>query len=100
VGVEPDDDAYPPVAGAPTRGPAAPLRRPRLSAVAIPTYRALRTAQYLYVEYSTGEKQLYDVSADPNELHNIAATADPALVRTLATRLAALTRCSGASCRA
>ncbi len=96
---EPDDDANPPVSGAPTSGPAAPLRRPRLLAVFIPPYRALRTPQYLYVEYSTGAKQLYDLRADPDELHNLAATADPAVVRSLATRLAALSRCAGASCR-
>ncbi len=96
---EPDDDAHPPVAGAPTRGRAAPVRGPRLLAVGIPPYRALRTARYLYVEYNTGGRQLYDRKTDPDELHNIAATADPAVVRELATRLAALARCSGASCR-
>jgi arylsulfatase A-like enzyme len=99
AGTEPDDDANPPVSGAPTSGPAAPLRGPRLLAVGVPPYRALRTPQYLYVEYSTGSTQLYDVAADPDELHNLAATADPAVVRTLATRLAALARCAGASCR-
>jgi hypothetical protein len=60
---------------------------------------ALRTTQYLYVMYNTGETQLYDVLADPNELHNLAATANPAVVRTLAKRLAVLAQCSGASCR-
>ncbi len=90
---EPDDDANPPTAGAPARGPAAPLRVPRRQvAVAIPTYRALRTDRYLYVEYSTGEKQLYDRSTDPDELHNLAATADPPVLRPLAARLAALAR--------
>ncbi len=96
--IEPDDDAHPPVAGAPTRGPAAPVRTPAVLNVGIPPYRALRNARYLYVEYTTGGRQLYDLTTDPDELHNLAAT-DPALVRTLATRLAALVRCSGASCR-
>ncbi|GII46329.1 sulfatase [Planotetraspora silvatica] len=64
-----------------------------------PTYNALRTAQYAYVEYETGERQLYDLYADPNEMHNIAATADPQLVATLSARLAALHACSGETCR-
>lgn len=97
---EPDDDANPPTDGAPTTGPAAPLRVPRAQvAVGIPTYRALRTDRYLYVEYDTGEKQLYDLSTDPNELHNRAATADAALLGRLSTRLARLAGCAGASCR-
>ena len=32
---------------------------------AIPEYYSLRTARYSYVEYTTGEKELYDPSADP-----------------------------------
>ena len=35
---EPDDDAHPPVAGAPTSGAAAPVRTPRMLAVGIPPY--------------------------------------------------------------
>jgi len=99
---EPDDDTNPPTAGTPTQGAAAALRqaRRRLVAVSIPPYRALRTARYLYAEYSTGEKQLFDVVTDPFELHNLAATADPTLLATLSSRLAGLAACSGRSCRA
>ena len=99
---EPDDDTNPPTAGTPTQGAAAELRqaRRRLVAVSIPPYRALRTARYLYAEYSTGEKQLFDVVTDPFELHNLAATADPTLLATLSSRLAGLAACSGRSCRA
>ncbi len=97
---EPDDDADPPASGAPNTGAAAPLRVPRNTAVAIPTYRALRTDRYLYVEYDTGEKQLYDLRKDPDELRNIVTTASPALVHDLAARLDRLVHCSGASCRA
>ncbi|GII57202.1 sulfatase [Planotetraspora thailandica] len=64
-----------------------------------PTYNALRTQQYAYVEYATGERQLYDLYADPDEMHNIAAIADPVLINTLSERLAALHQCTGASCR-
>src|SRR5262249_54560166 len=66
-GVDPDNDANPPRAA----GAKKAKRAIRLQlGVAIPTYRALRTDRYLYAEYSTGEKQLYDIPKDPNELHS------------------------------
>lgn len=64
-----------------------------------PTYRALRTETHAYVEYATGERQLYDMISDPHQLTNLAATADPALIAGLSGRLAALHACSGAGCR-
>jgi arylsulfatase A-like enzyme len=67
--------------------------------IAIPSYQAVRTARYLYVEYPTGERQLFDVVNDPYELHNIVATAPPAVVHRLSQRLAALAICKGAGCR-
>jgi N-acetylglucosamine-6-sulfatase len=71
---------------------------------AIPNYSAIRTARYNYVEYGTGERELYDLEADPTELTNIYATASPALVSSLSSRLAALKGCAGSgtsatSCR-
>ncbi|MEV4115247.1 sulfatase [Nonomuraea sp. NPDC049695] len=65
----------------------------------VPNYRALRTDQYAYVEYGTGEKQLYDLHDDPYELRNLAASADPALLSDLEARLSAMAACSGATCR-
>ena len=38
----------------------------------IPEFYAVRTADWKYVEYSTGEKELYDLKNDPYELENIA----------------------------
>ncbi|NUR88366.1 MAG: sulfatase [Nonomuraea sp.] len=66
---------------------------------AVPAYTALRTDNYLYARYETGETQLYDVDKDPYELHNLAATADPALLARLQVRMQALHTCSGAQCR-
>jgi arylsulfatase A-like enzyme len=43
----------------------------------VPGYWGVRTRQYKYVELSTGEKELYDLTADPWELQNRAD--DPAL---------------------
>jgi arylsulfatase A-like enzyme/predicted TIM-barrel fold metal-dependent hydrolase len=68
--------------------------------LAIPPYRAIRTKEYLYVEYNTGERELYDFNKDPYELQSLHATADPALIKQLTSRLEELRRCAAASCRA
>ena len=82
-----------------TSGPSAPVRVPSAEAtVAIPAYKALRTERYLYAEYATGEKQLYDIQRDPDELHNLAAVAPRSLLAILAERLHTLARCRAASC--
>jgi N-acetylglucosamine-6-sulfatase len=65
----------------------------------MPTYEALRAEDYLYVEYVTGEKELYDLRADPHELHNIVASADRNLIARLSKRLGLLEHCAGANCR-
>jgi arylsulfatase A-like enzyme len=98
---DPDDDTNPPTAGTPARGASRALRQVARSlvAVGIPPYAALRTDRYLYAEYATGERQLFDVHADPYETHDLAASAPPSLLRRLSARLAVLRRCSGASCR-
>ena len=64
-----------------------------------PNYHAVRTSQYLYVEYQTGERELYDLSTDPYELTNIYASASPALLSDLKARLDALKSCAGAECK-
>ncbi|MCS6903470.1 MAG: sulfatase [Candidatus Bipolaricaulota bacterium] len=65
----------------------------------VPPYRAIRTHQYLYVEYATGEGELYDVLKDPYQLENLIARADAALVQSLSAQLTRLKTCAGASCR-
>jgi arylsulfatase A-like enzyme len=63
-------------------------------------YQAVRTDRYLYAEYGTGERELYDLRSDPFELvsrHN-----DPSLAAVRAKLDAALARlanCAGRSCR-
>ena len=66
---------------------------------AIPNYDAVRTANHLYVEYGTGEKELYNLSKDPHELTNRYAGADAALRSDLRARLNALRGCAGPGCR-
>ena len=38
----------------------------------VPAYNAIREAAWKYVELATGERELYDLSADPYELQNVA----------------------------
>jgi arylsulfatase A-like enzyme len=64
------------------------------------SFNALRTRDHTYVEYATGERELYDLRRDPFQLDNIAASADPALVRRLSAWLKSLATCAGAECRA
>ncbi|MBF8186086.1 sulfatase [Nonomuraea sp. K274] len=65
----------------------------------VPAYQALRTNRYTYVRYDTGERQLYDLAADPYQLYNLADCADPVLVTRLEGLLRAMAACSGATCR-
>jgi N-acetylglucosamine-6-sulfatase len=62
---------------------------------AIPNYSALRTDRYNYVEYATGEKELYDLNADPFELTNIYNSAPQTLRSELKARLKELKKCTG-----
>ena len=52
----------------------------------VPTYCAVRSSTHLYVEYRSGDRELYDLVVDPAQLRNLAGTGDPAQVR-LAERL-------------
>ena len=65
-----------------------------------PWMKALRTKNYLYVEYKTGEHELYDLREDPYELNNMYATAPPEITQRLEAQLGALRQCSAAECRA
>lgn len=47
----------------------------------VPTYCAVRSAQFKYIVYSTHEEELYDLLADPGELVNLAR--EPGLRSTL-----------------
>ena len=62
-------------------------------------WSGLRTPRYTYVEYATGEKELYDMREDPHELQNIAKTAANALLEDLHRRLESLRDCAKDGCR-
>ena len=65
-----------------------------------PTYSAIRTPRWVYVEHANGDKELYDLVRDPHQLTS--QHLNPALQPTrldLAARLTQLRGCSGATCR-
>jgi arylsulfatase A-like enzyme len=63
-------------------------------------FNGLMTKEQLYVEYAdTGERELYELVADPYQLNNIAKEAGPALLAMLSGRVAELVKCAGAECR-
>jgi arylsulfatase A-like enzyme len=60
----------------------------------------LRRHQYAYVEWDTGEKELYDMKADSYRLQSLHTEPDKAdLIAQLSSRLSAMKSCSGDSCR-
>jgi arylsulfatase A-like enzyme len=73
--------------------------RRRLLQAGMPAFQALRTKDYLYVEYADGEREFYDLRTDPYQLQNIASTADKNLLAQFAAQLAQMRRCIGAGCR-
>ncbi len=74
----------------------------------IPSYKALRTTEYTYVEWQSFnggiEVELYDLRQDPYQLFNLLSTPPgraqyQKLAQQFSYRLKALEQCSGASCR-
>jgi arylsulfatase A-like enzyme len=67
---------------------------------AAPGFRAVRTERLTFVEYATGEGELYDLLADPWQIDSRHGSVEPALLDALATAAVRLGDCSGAGCRA
>jgi N-acetylglucosamine-6-sulfatase len=69
---------------------------PGIQAVA---YGALRNDRFVYAEHDNGERELYDLRRDPDQLDSLDGDPDYEWIEArLAERLAALQRCAGASC--
>jgi N-acetylglucosamine-6-sulfatase len=59
-------------------------------------WRSVRTPRYLYVRYEGGDRELYDLRRDPDELRNVASEPSYSRVeRALARRLGRLRHCAG-----
>jgi N-acetylglucosamine-6-sulfatase len=66
----------------------------------VPTHKSVHTEDHILIENNTGEKELYDLNADPYQLQSISRTANSEqLYSTLESRLNALRACSAEACR-
>ncbi|HSK83270.1 MAG TPA: sulfatase [Rubrobacter sp.] len=66
-----------------------------------PDFKAIRTSDgRTYVEYETGERELYDLRTDPHQLRSLHDEPERAVEESaLSARLQALKYCSGKGCR-
>jgi N-acetylglucosamine-6-sulfatase len=63
-------------------------------------YEGIRLGPYKYIAWPTGEKELYDINRDPNELNNLAKVPNFFPVRNFLDReLRRLEVCSGKNCQ-
>lgn len=71
------------------------------------TYRAVRVvngsdwtrnADWLYVEWCTGEREFYNVTRDKRQIHNVVGEVDAGLLQRLSTLTATLGACAGRDC--
>lgn len=63
-------------------------------------YEGIRLGPYKYIAWPTGEKELYDITKDPNELNNLAKVPDYFPVRNFLDReTKRLAECSGKDCQ-
>jgi arylsulfatase A-like enzyme len=76
------------------------LPQARAALRVIPEYHGVRTQRWTYVEYATGERELYDMRRDPYQLHNLVTVAPARVVDALHREVVALERCRAAGCRA
>jgi len=62
-------------------------------------YHGIRTARWKYVVYEDGDRELYDLAADPDEIHNLAGqhATEPVEAR-LAAKLASVEACAASTC--
>lgn len=65
----------------------------------MPAYAAVRTEDVSYVEYETGERELYDLARDPDELENLVGVVDQGRISRLHERLAQLSSCDAQECK-
>ena len=63
------------------------------------SYYGLRTQDTLYVEYASGEHELYDLKVDPYQLSSLHKAAGSERMKVLSNRLSKLKTCAAETCR-
>ena len=61
-------------------------------------YRGVHSGRFVYLEWGSGDRELYDLEVDPDQLENL-IDARPALAKILSAQLDELVDCAGAECR-
>jgi arylsulfatase A-like enzyme len=64
-----------------------------------PAHVGLRTADFKFVEYDTGEREVYDLHADPDETTNLRNRLPLAWLNSLSSIAHDLSHCAGTTCR-
>ncbi len=64
----------------------------------VPAWVGVRTLGHIYLDYESGDQELYDLMADPYQLESFHDSAPPELLDELQVLLDALKECSGAPC--
>lgn len=64
-----------------------------------PRLRAIRGLAYIYIEYSTGEREYYDLRVDPYQLNNAVDDLPPDVRAYFSERVAELSNCRESACR-
>jgi N-acetylglucosamine-6-sulfatase len=64
-----------------------------------PAHLGLRTAGFKYVEYDTGEREVYDLRGDPDELANLRKKVGMEWLNSLSALTRSLGTCAGEACR-
>lgn len=71
----------------------------RKAASDYPAHLGLRTADFKYVEYDTGEREVYDLGSDPDELSNLRKSVGRNWLNSLSVLARSLGACAGETCR-
>ena len=65
----------------------------------VPSFGAIRTNRFKWIEYERGRRALYDLREDPHEMTNILGPATQDTTQALSAWLFELLHCSGSDCR-
>jgi arylsulfatase A-like enzyme len=102
AGLVVDGHSLVPVLQDPTFGPWRShflIEHDKISSFPVTDYAAVRSAQYLWVEYADGQRELYDLATDPHELTSQHANPAYGSVKfALRQVLSSLRTCAGSSC--